>query len=73
MDGYPQLATKTVILGALTNCVLDYLFVIVWKQGVAGAAIATGLSQMLTVLVYLKHFLGKKSKLSFVKMCIRDR
>lgn len=67
VDGYPQLATKTVILGALTNCVLDYLFVIVWKQGVAGAAIATGLSQMLTVLVYLKHFLGKKSKLSFVK------
>ena len=43
-DGYPKLATIYVTCGALLNCVLDYLMVLVWDWGVKGAALATGIS-----------------------------
>lgn len=46
-DGYPKLATIIVTIGAVANCILDYLFVMVWHQGVFGAAVATGMSQIL--------------------------
>ena len=56
-DGYPKLAILTVIIGCLTNCVLDYLAIFVLNWGVWGAAVATGLSQLLTCVIYLTHFL----------------
>lgn len=60
-DGYPQLAIITVTTGCLTNCVLDYLMIFVFDWGTWGAAFATGLSQLLTCIIYLAHFLGQKS------------
>lgn len=66
-DGYPRLATIVVFIGALLNCVLDYLMVLILKWGVFGAALATGISQMVVILFYLKHFLGKKGTIRFVK------
>jgi putative MATE family efflux protein len=60
-DGYPRLATITVTTGCLANCVLDYLFIFVLNKGVWGAAVATGISQLLTCLLYFAHFLGPKS------------
>ena len=56
-DGYPKLAILTVVIGCLTNCVLDYLAIFVLDWGVWGAAVATGLSQLLTCVIYLAHFL----------------
>lgn len=67
-DGFPKKAIKTSIAGAMTNIVLDALFVLVFKWGIAGAAVATGISQVLTFTVYLKHFLSDKSGFSFTKI-----
>lgn len=58
-DGRPRLALVTVCVGCVTNCVLDYLAIFHWGLGIWGAAVATGLSQLLTCLIYLTHFLGK--------------
>ena len=58
-DGRPRLALVTVCVGCVTNCVLDYLAIFHWGLGIWGAAAATGLSQLLTCLIYLTHFLGK--------------
>lgn len=58
-DGRPRLALITVCVGCVTNCVLDYLAIFHWGLGIWGAAAATGLSQLLTCLIYLTHFLGK--------------
>lgn len=66
-DGYPKLATIIVTVGAVANCILDYIFVMRFHWGVFGAAFATGLSQMLVIIFYLKHFLGKKGQLRFAK------
>lgn len=64
-DGRPKLAMLSTILGALTNIVLDYLFIFEYGLGIKGAAIATGLGQIITVVVLVPHFIQKKGCLSF--------
>ncbi len=66
-DGYPALATIIVSLGVVLNCILDYVFVMVLHKGVFGAAFATAVSQVVVILFYLKHFLGKKGTIKFCK------
>lgn len=69
-DGYPKLATIFVTCGAVLNCVLDYLLVIVFPFGVKGAAFATGVSQAVVIVLYLTHFLGKNANIRFAKFRI---
>ena len=66
-DGYPRIAIATVVTGCLTNCVLDYLAIFVLNWGVWGAAVATGLSQLLTCVIYLRHFLCGRSTFHIVR------
>lgn len=66
-DGYPKFATVAVTTGAVLNCILDYLFVMVFRWGVAGAGVATGLSQCVLVFLYLSHFLSPKATIRFRK------
>ncbi len=66
-DGYPKLATIYVTCGAVLNCILDYLMVIVWDWGVKGAAFATGISQATVIVLYLWHFLGPNGTIKFAK------
>lgn len=66
-DGYPRLATISVTTGCLANCVLDYVFIFIFDWGVWGAAVATGLSQLLTCVLYFIHFLGPKSTFRLTK------
>ncbi len=66
-DGYPMKATVIVTAGAVLNCILDYLFVIVFHKGVWGAAFATGLSQLIVVLLYLTHFCSSKTHMKLVR------
>lgn len=66
-DGYPKLATIYVTLGAVLNCILDYLMVMAWHWGVRGAALATGISQVSVIVLYLWHFLGPKGTIKFAK------
>lgn len=66
-DGYPKRATIIVTIGAVANCILDYIMVIRLQWGVFGAAFATGLSQGIVIIFYLQHFLGKTGTLHFAK------
>ena len=64
-DNRPKLAMVSTILGAITNIILDYVFIFPLSMGIRGAAIATGLGQVVTVLIVLPHFIRKKGKLTF--------
>ncbi|MBM6861113.1 MATE family efflux transporter, partial [Clostridium saudiense] len=64
-DGRPKLAMISTISGAITNVILDYVFIFPLGMGIKGAAIATGLGQIVTVAILLPHFLMKKGYLSF--------
>lgn len=66
-DGFPRFATIAVTSGCLINCVLDYLLVFVIPLEVFGAALATGISQLCLVGIYLWHFLGPKGVLKIGK------
>lgn len=46
------------VIAALTNVALDYLFILVFGLGVRGAAVATMLSQLLSVVLCLNRFDG---------------
>lgn len=61
-DGDPNLVAGTVL-----NVFLDWLLVYPMHTGVAGAAVATGLSQVLTLLIVLSYFIRKKGILRFHK------
>ncbi len=66
-DGKPKMATVMITLGAITNCILDYVFVFVIPWGVFGAAFATGLSQLVVTIGFAFYFFGKKSRFHFTK------
>lgn len=53
-------AMVSMIAGFVTNIILDYLFVWVLEQGVAGAALATIIGQGITMLIALVYLLRKK-------------
>ncbi|MDO5037220.1 MAG: MATE family efflux transporter [Tissierellia bacterium] len=67
VDGFPLVSTLGVLSAALTNVVLDYVFIVQLQLGIFGAGLATGLAQLVSSLVFLSHFLRKKGRLHFVK------
>ncbi len=62
-EGNPKIAMYTMLLGAITNIILDPIFIFVFNMGISGAALATILSQMISTIWVLHHFLSGKSKL----------
>lgn len=62
-DGNPQMASFTMIVGCITNVVLDYVFVFVFNMGINGAALATVISQALTFFIILYYYTKGKSNL----------
>ncbi|MGG7177777.1 MATE family efflux transporter [Clostridium paraputrificum] len=70
-DKAPKLAMIAVGVGAVTNIILDYLFIFPLNMGMAGAALATVTAQVLSVIVLLTHFISKKNNLKFAWMKIR--
>lgn len=68
-QGYATIAMFTVILGACTNIVLDYVFIKIFNFQIAGAAIATVIAQVLSC-VFALCFLRWKSKIRLQKECV---
>ena len=52
----PKMGLIVSILAGLTNMVLDFLLVYVFQMGVLGAAVATGLSQLVGAVIPLLYF-----------------
>ncbi len=55
-------AMAAMITGFLTNILLDYLFVWILPWGMMGAAVATGIGQLMTFIVCAGFFLVRKAK-----------
>lgn len=60
-DGSPQFSMYTILLGVVINFILDPIYIFILGWGVAGAAIATVESQLISTVLLLWYFL-KKSK-----------
>lgn len=73
-DGRPRLAMVAMIIGSLSNVLLDYVFMYPLNMGITGAALATGLGPVLSVLILLPHFLMRRGQLylSRVRLNLRE-
>lgn len=67
-DGQPNLAMAALVLGSISNIALDYVFMYPLNMGVSGAALATALGPIFSVLILFPHFVLKRGKLFFAKM-----
>lgn len=64
-DGSPVLVSAAVVAGTVCNIFGDWLLIFPMQMGLAGAAIATGVSQTVTFLIVLSHFLRRQGVLRF--------
>ena len=62
-QGFANIGMMTVIIGALSNILLDPIFIFGCKMGVKGAALATIISQAVSCIWVLTFLLGKKTHL----------
>ncbi|MCQ5131263.1 MATE family efflux transporter [Butyricicoccus faecihominis] len=72
-DGAPGLAMFGMLFGSFANIVLDYLFIFPCGLGIFGAALATGASPILSMLVLSRHFKTPARGFHFRKTPVRPR
>lgn len=63
-EGQPILSMIAMLSSAFTNIILDYLFIVVFGWGVAGAAYATVAGQLVGLMILLSFYMRGKSHLS---------
>ncbi len=66
-DGDPRLAMIGMLSGCLFNIVFDYIFVFPMQLGIFGAALATGVSPIVSMAILSLHFLRKKNNFKLQK------
>ena len=71
-QGFAKFSMLTTVIGAVINIILDPIFIFVLDMGVAGAALATVLSQAVSALWIIRFLTGKttilKLKVSNMKL-----
>ncbi len=66
-QGFSKVSMISVVIGAVTNIVLDPIFIFVFNMGVKGAALATIISQAVSCVWALSFLFGKKSVMKLRK------
>ena len=72
-QGFAKISMMTTIIGAVINIVLDPVFIFLFDMGVAGAALATVLSQAVSALWVLRFLTGKQTNLKLKKENLKLR
>ncbi len=70
-EGNAKIAMFTMLIGAITNTVLDPILIYGFNMGVEGAALATIIAQFLSFMWTMHYFLSDKSMLKLRKNAIR--
>ena len=66
-DGAPQLSMGAMLLGSLSNIILDWVFIFPCRMGIFGAAFATGLAPVISISLLSSYFFKKKNKFHLSK------
>lgn len=70
-QGFGKIGMMTILLGAIINIILDPIFIFYFNLGISGAAIATIISQLLSVIWVMKFLLGDKTILKLNKKSMK--
>lgn len=66
-SGHPRKAMYTMIIGAVTNLILDPIFIFGFGLGIRGAAMATVISLSITAIWVMSHYCNPKHVVHFTK------
>ncbi|MDO4942588.1 MAG: MATE family efflux transporter [Lachnospiraceae bacterium] len=66
-DESPHLSMIAMLIGSFSNIALDYIFIFPMQMGIFGAIFATGLSPIISIIMLLPHWIGKRNTFHFVK------
>lgn len=66
-QGFAKFGMMTLLIGGILNIILDPIFIFMLNMGVAGAALATVISQFVSCLWVLKFLFGKKTTIKIKK------
>lgn len=72
-DGNPRLSMTAMVLGSLSNIVLDYVFIMVFHWGMFGAAVATGIAPIVSMLILTGHLRSGKCGFGLRRCRLRPR
>lgn len=72
-QGFPKIGMLSVILGAVTNIILDPVFIFALDMGVAGAALATVISQGVSTMWICTFLFGKRASIPLCRKTLRIR
>lgn len=71
--GAPHLGLFLTMIAGVINAVMDYVLIVQFDLGIAGAALATGLGQMIPALAGLVFFLNRKHELHLCRFTIHTQ
>ena len=66
-DHNPKLASFAMVVASFSNIILDYILIIHLNLGMAGAAIATGISPIISLAILYRHRFFKQRTVTMVK------
>lgn len=64
-DNNPKLAMAALMVGNISNIILDYVFVSVFHMGIFGASVATSIAPVLSLIAASFHFILRKNTVHF--------
>ena len=70
-QGFSKISMMTVVIGAVTNIVLDPIFIFIFDMGVRGAAWATVISQAISAVWALRFLCGERAVLKLRRANVR--
>lgn len=70
-DGAPQRSMRAMLVGSLSNVILDYIFIFPCRMGIFGAVLATCLAPLISLLLLSPHLLKKENQFHFTR-CLPD-
>lgn len=64
-EGNPVVSMTSMLIGAISNIILDFIFIYWMNMGLKGAALGTILAQAISSLWILSHYISRRSTLHF--------
>lgn len=64
-DNAPNIAMTATLSSSIFNIIFDYIFMFPLKMGMTGAALATGISPVISMCVCMFHFLSPQNTIRF--------
>lgn len=72
-DNNPKLSMIAMLAGSFGNVILDYIFIFHMNLGIFGAAFATGLAPIISIIILSVHLIQKKNRFKLVKTSLQKK